>query len=45
MNGRHVHSAAVCVSYDGQEVFVWSDCLPDLSTDFLIGNNVFVSDA
>ena len=26
--------------YDGQEVFVWSDCLLDLGTDFLVGNNV-----
>ena len=24
--------------YDGQEVFMWSDCLLDLGTDFLIGN-------
>ena len=23
--------------YDGQEVFVWSDCLLDLGTDFLAG--------
>ena len=22
---------------DGQEVFVWSDCLLDLGTDFLVG--------
>ena len=22
--------------YDGQEVFVWSDCLLDLGTDFLV---------
>ena len=28
--------------YNGQEVFVWSDCLLDLGTDFLIGNIVFV---
>ena len=28
--------------YDGQEVFVWSDCLRDLGTDFLVGNMVFV---
>ena len=28
--------------YDGQEVFMWSDCLPDLGTDFLDGNMVFV---
>ena len=31
--------------YDGQEVFVWSDCLLGLGTDFLVGNMVFVSDA
>ena len=31
--------------YDGQEVFVWSDCLLDLGTDFLVGNMVFVGDA
>ena len=31
--------------YDGQEVFVWSDCLLDLGTDFLVGNMVFVIDA
>ena len=24
--------------YDGQEVFVWSDCLLELGTDFLVGN-------
>ena len=30
--------------YDGQEVFVRSDCLLDLGTDFLVGNMVFVSD-
>ena len=30
--------------YDGQEVFVWSDCLLDLCTDFLVGNMVFVQD-
>ena len=27
---------------NGQEVFVWSDCLLDLGTDFLDGNMVFV---
>ena len=26
----------------GQEVFVWSDCLLDLDTDFLVGKMVFV---
>ena len=30
--------------YDGQEVFVWSDCLLDLGTDLLVGNVVFVQD-
>ena len=28
--------------YDRQAVFVWSDCLLDLGTDFLVGNMVFV---
>ena len=28
--------------YDGQEVFVWSDCLLDLGTDFLLSNMVFI---
>ena len=28
--------------YNRQEVFVWSNCLLDLGTDFLIGNMVFV---
>ena len=28
--------------YDGQEVFVWPDCLLDLGTDILVGNTVFV---
>ena len=31
--------------YDGQEVFVWSDCLLDLGTHFLVGNMVFMCDA
>ena len=30
--------------YDGQEVFVWPDCLLDLGTDFLVGNMVFACD-
>ena len=25
--------------YDRQEIFVWSNCLLDLGTDFLVGNN------
>ena len=28
--------------YDSQEVFMWSDCLLDLGTDFLVGKKVFV---
>ena len=28
--------------YDGQEIFLESDCLLDLGTDFLVGNMVFV---
>ena len=28
--------------YDGQWVFVWSDCLLDYGTDFLVGSMVFV---
>ena len=30
--------------YDGQRIFVWSDCLLGLRTDFLVGNMVFVRD-
>ena len=30
--------------YDRQEVFVWSDCLLDLGTDFRVDNMVFVRD-
>ena len=28
--------------YDGQGVFMWSDCLLDLCMDFLVGKVVFV---
>ena len=28
--------------YDGQEVFMWSNCLLDLGMDFLIGSTVFI---
>ena len=47
MNGRHAHTTAICFAslYNGQEVFMWSNCLLDLGTDFLIGNMVFVWDA
>ena len=31
--------------YNDQEVFMWSDYLLDLGTDFFVGNMVFVSDA
>ena len=31
--------------YNGQDVFVWSDCLLDLGTYFLVANMVFVGDA
>ena len=31
--------------YDGQEIFVRSECLLDLGTDVLVGNMGFVSDA
>ena len=30
--------------YDGQ-VFIWSNCLLDLGTDFVAGNTVFARDA
>ena len=30
--------------YDRQEIFMWSNCLLDLGTDFLVGKMVFVSD-
>ena len=28
--------------YDYQEIFIWSSCLLDLGTDFLVSNMVFV---
>ena len=28
--------------YDRQEIFMWSNCLLDLGTDFLVGNMVFI---
>ena len=30
--------------YDRQEVFVWSNCLVDLGTDFLVGDMLLVGD-
>ena len=35
------HLLFACL-YDGQEVFVWYNCLLDLGMDFLVGNMVFV---
>ena len=29
--------------YDGQEVFMWSDCLLDLGMDFIVDDMVFVT--
>ena len=40
MNRRHDHTTAVCVFYHRQEIFMWSNCLLDLGTDFLVGNTV-----
>ena len=40
INGRHIHTTAVCVFLRWSQVFVWSDCLLDLGTDFLVGNMV-----
>ena len=38
MNGRHDHTTLQFASlYNGQGVFVWSDCLLDLGADFLVG--------
>ena len=31
--------------YNGQEVFVWFDCMLDIGTDILVGNMVFILDA
>ena len=45
MNGKHDHTTAVVSLYDFQEVFVWSDYLLDLGTDFLVGNMAFVGEA
>ena len=45
MNRRHDHTTAVSITLQwsgGQEVFVWSNCLLDLGTDFLVGNMVLV---
>ena len=28
--------------YNGQEIFVWSNCLLELGMDFIVGNMVFV---
>ena len=44
MNRWHHHTTAVCVSLLSSGVFVWSNCLLDLDTDFLVSNMVFVWD-
>ena len=44
MNGRHGHTTEFASLYHGQEVFVWSDCLLDLGTNFHVGNVGFVWD-
>ena len=36
------HTTAVCVSLQWPGGLLWSDCLLDLGTDFLVGNMVFV---
>ena len=44
MNRRHYVPLQFASLYDHQEIFVWSTCLLDLSTDFLVGNMVFLWD-
>ena len=44
MNGRHDHTLQFASLYNDR-VFVWSNCLLDLGTDYLVGNMVFVWDA
>ena len=39
---EHVHTTSVASLYNGQVIFVWSDCLQDLGVDFLVGSMVFV---
>ena len=43
MNGRHVRTLKFPSLYNGQKVLVWSSCLLDFGTTFLIGNVVFVA--
>ena len=45
MNGDMTIPLLFASLYDGQVVFVWSDCLLDRGTDCPIGNMVFVGDA
>ena len=42
MNGRHVHTLQFASLYDGPNFFMWSSCLLDLGTDFLVGDMEFV---
>ena len=47
-NSRPIHSLMLSLQfaslYDRQKVFVWSNYLLDLGTDFLVDNIVFVLD-
>ena len=45
MNGKHVHTTQFASLYDGQKVFILSNCLLDLGMDFLVGSMVFIWDA
>ena len=42
MNGKHDQPLQLASFYDRQQIFMWSNCLLDLGTDFLVGNMVFV---
>ena len=44
MNGKHDHTLQFASLYDRHEIFVVSNWLLDLGTDFLVGNMVFVWD-
>ena len=42
MNGNMTIQLQFASLYDRQEVFVWSNCLLDLGTDFPVSNMVFL---